>query len=256
VGTNTTITVQIAGCSTQILTITSPQLGVTPFAGNDGNLTLCGSTTPTNTQLFAALGGTPQTGGTWTNSGNSYTYTVTANSACASIPFDTAIITLTSISINDFEIVGQCNGVNYELTVQPVQTNVVYNWYNSSDILIGTGASIVVDTIDNYKVEGKISICSESKLINVDDVNCMIPKGVSPNNDGLNDTWDLSNLNVEKAQIFNRYGMEIYAKQNYVNEWDGKSKEGHELPSATYYYVVTFKNGTAKTGWVYLNREK
>jgi gliding motility-associated-like protein len=84
----------------------------------------------------------------------------------------------------------------------------------------------------------------------------MIPKGVSPNNDGLNDTWDLSNLNVEKAQIFNRYGMEMYAKQNYVNEWDGKSKEGHELPSATYYYVVTFKNGTAKTGWVYLNREK
>ena len=256
VGTNTTITVQIAGCSTQILTITSPQLGVTPFAGNDGNLTLCGSTTPTNTQLFAALGGTPQTGGTWTNSGNNYTYTVTANSACASIPFDTAIITLTSISINDFEIVGQCNGVNYELTVQPVQTNVVYNWYNSSDVLIGTGTSIAITTLDNYRVEGKVSICSESKLINVDDVNCMIPKGVSPNNDGLNDTWDLSNLNVEKAQIFNRYGMEMYAKQNYVNEWDGKTNQGHELPSATYYYVVTFKNGTAKTGWVYLNREK
>jgi gliding motility-associated-like protein len=256
VGTNTTITVQIAGCSTQILTITSPQLGVTPFAGNDGNLTLCGSTTPTNTQLFAALGGTPQTGGTWTNSGNTYTYTVIANSDCSSIPLDTAVVTITQTVINTFEIEGQCNGVNYELIVTPIQADVVYNWYNSSDILIGTGASIVVDTIDNYKVEGKISICSESKLINVDDVNCMIPKGVSPNNDGLNDTWDLSNLNVEKAQIFNRYGMEMYAKQNYVDEWDGKSNQGHELPSATYYYVVTFKNGSAKTGWVYLNREK
>ena len=256
VGTNVTVTVQIAGCSSQSVTISSPQLGVTPFAGNDGALTICESTTPSAAQLFAALGGTPQTGGTWTNSGNTYTYTVIANSDCSSIPLDTAVVTITQTVINTFEIEGQCNGVNYELIVTPIQADVVYNWYNSSDILIGTGASIVVDTIDNYKVEGKISICSESKLINVDDVNCMIPKGVSPNNDGLNDTWDLSNLNVEKAQIFNRYGMEIYAKQNYVNEWDGKSKEGHELPSATYYYVVTFKNGTAKTGWVYLNREK
>ena len=78
---------------------------------------------------------------------------------------------------------------------------------------------------------------------------------ILPNNDGLNDTWDLSNLNIEKAQIFNRYGLEIYSKSNYIDEWDGRADNGNELPTATYYYVLTFPNGIVKTGWVYLNRE-
>ena len=53
-----------------------------------------------------------------------------------------------------------------------------------------------------------------------------------------------------KAQIFNRYGVEVYTKDNYTNEWEGRTNSGDELPTATYYYVLTFSNGTVKTGWV------
>ena len=63
------------------------------------------------------------------------------------------------------------------------------------------------------------------------------------------------NLNVQKAQIFNRYGTEVYSKLNYLKEWNGNSDGGHELPSATYYYVLTFVSGKVKTGWIYINRE-
>ena len=48
--------------------------------------------------------------------------------------------------------------------------------------------------------------------------------------------------------------MEVYSKDDYTNEWDGKTNSGDELPTATYYYVVTFSSGEVKTGWVYLNR--
>ena len=48
----------------------------TPNAGSNGTLTLCAGTTPTIDQLFAALNGTPDTNGTWSNSGLVYTYTV------------------------------------------------------------------------------------------------------------------------------------------------------------------------------------
>ncbi len=51
-----------------------------PDAGFDGFLcedNIAG-TTPTDAELFAALGGTPQPGGVWTNVGDTYTYTVTA----------------------------------------------------------------------------------------------------------------------------------------------------------------------------------
>ncbi|WP_405198558.1 tandem-95 repeat protein [Christiangramia sp. LLG6405-1] len=53
-----------------------------PDAGTNGTLTLCEGTTPTNEQLFAALQGQPDTNGTWTADGNSYTYTVEANGTC------------------------------------------------------------------------------------------------------------------------------------------------------------------------------
>ncbi|KIA91284.1 hypothetical protein OA88_22615, partial [Flavobacterium sp. JRM] len=54
----------------------------TPNAGTNGTLTLCTGATPTNAQLFAQLGGTPDTGGIWTNVGNVYTYTVNSSSPC------------------------------------------------------------------------------------------------------------------------------------------------------------------------------
>uniref|UniRef100_UPI0037C10333 beta strand repeat-containing protein n=1 Tax=Flavobacterium sp. TaxID=239 RepID=UPI0037C10333 len=53
-----------------------------PSAGTNGTLTVCAGTTPTNAQLFAALNGTPTSGGTWSNVGLVYTYTVTATAPC------------------------------------------------------------------------------------------------------------------------------------------------------------------------------
>ena len=85
---------------------------------------------------------------------------------------------------------------------------------------------------------------------------CKIPRGVSPNNDEKNDTFDLSSLDVRKLAIFNRYGQEVYTKSNYKNEWHGQGKGGNELPTGTYFYMIERENGESVTGWVYLNREE
>jgi gliding motility-associated-like protein len=76
-----------------------------------------------------------------------------------------------------------------------------------------------------------------------------------PNNDGDNDAWDLSGYDVSKVEIFNRYGSKVFSKSNYTNEWFGQSDNGNELPDGTYYYVIERDGVTAKTGWVYINRE-
>ncbi|MDK2772637.1 MAG: gliding motility-associated C-terminal domain-containing protein, partial [Flavobacterium sp.] len=83
---------------------------------------------------------------------------------------------------------------------------------------------------------------------------CTIPKGFSPNGDGNNDTWDLSSFNIKKVEVFNRYGLKVYSKRNYVNEWGGKSDNGDELPTGTYYYMIDFEDRPSVTGWVYINR--
>lgn len=114
---------------------------------------------------------------------------------------------------------------------------------------------MIINDNETFYVESNLNNCKKIASITVDNSNCIIPKGISPNGDGLNDSWNLSNLKVEKAQIFNRYGMEMFSKSNYTNEWHGQTNGGHILPSATYYYVLTLPNGKVRTGWVYLNRE-
>lgn len=99
--------------------------------------------------------------------------------------------------------------------------------------------------------------CSASETIAVDDTLCMIPKGISPNGDGINDFFDLSNFNVRELKIFNRYGRTVYEASNYVREWYGQSSNNDKLlPSSTYYYLVTLDDGSQRSGWVYLNREE
>jgi gliding motility-associated-like protein len=85
---------------------------------------------------------------------------------------------------------------------------------------------------------------------------CCIPKGISPNNDGMNDFFDLSLLGVRKLEIFNRYGIKVYQKSNYKAEWNGQSDNGNELPDGVYYYLIEFNSASpSKTGWVYLSKE-
>ncbi|MEO8719652.1 MAG: hypothetical protein ABI297_06275, partial [Ginsengibacter sp.] len=74
------------------ITVTSccPQ----PNAGTNGTLTVCSGTTPTSTQLFAALGGSPSSGGVWSGPVNGvYTYTLTAAAPCSNTATSTVTVT-------------------------------------------------------------------------------------------------------------------------------------------------------------------
>jgi gliding motility-associated-like protein len=71
------------------------------------------------------------------------------------------------------------------------------------------------------------------------------PNAFSPNGDGINDKWMIPNLSDYPGayvEIFNRYGQKIFYSSGYNDPWDGKLK-GTPLPVATYYYVITLKNG-------------
>ncbi len=96
--------------------------------------------------------------------------------------------------------------------------------------------------------------CKSIQPITENFVACGIQRGISPNGDGKNDTFDLSGYNVKKLTIFNRYGTQVYEYANYTNQWDGHSAGGETLPSATYFYVIETAEGDQLTGWIYINR--
>jgi gliding motility-associated-like protein len=75
----------------------------------------------------------------------------------------------------------------------------------------------------------------------------VIPNTFTPNGDGINDTWQI--LNIERypncnVQVFNRYGEKLYSSVGYSVPWDGKFKNAY-LPTGVYYYIIDLKNGSA-----------
>ncbi|MDR0230132.1 MAG: choice-of-anchor J domain-containing protein [Flavobacteriaceae bacterium] len=102
------------------------------------------------------------------------------------------------------------------------------------------------------KSENGICIEETSFIVNYED--CPIPKGFSPNGDGVNDTFDLSQHGATSIKIFNRLGSEVYSfTGNYTNQWNGKDKNGKDLPVGTYYYIIQAYEKT-RTGWVEINK--
>ncbi len=72
----------------------------------------------------------------------------------------------------------------------------------------------------------------------------------TPNGDGYNDYWMVSNPDVTypiKVTIYNRTGRSVYISDDYQNDWDGQS-EGNPLPQATYYYFIEDATGSTFKG--------
>ncbi len=84
-------------------------------------------------------------------------------------------------------------------------------------------------------------------------------QGVSPNGDGINDTWVIENIaDYPEAviRVFDRNGREVFRTDDYRNDWGGTQGNGGKLlPVGSYYYIVHPQRPSAKnvTGWFYLN---
>jgi len=78
----------------------------------------------------------------------------------------------------------------------------------------------------------------------------IIPNTFTPNNDGVNDVWNIQNLDRYPdciMDIYNRYGILMYHSIGYGTAWDGRYK-GEEVPVGTYYYVLNLRDGTKNYG--------
>ena len=192
--------------------------------------------------------------GVWSpvlNDSETTTYTFTPDAGqCAVVATLTVVVSNPSVSIT-----ANCVDTDYTLTALTSDSEVSYAWYQGTKLLSEeTSNKIIVKATDIYKVVINSEGCTAESTENVTSFYCDIPRGISPNNDTKNDYFDLTNFQVRKLEIFNRYGVKVYSKANYQNEWYGTTDDGKELPDATYYYVIEFESGKSKTGWVYINR--
>ncbi|MBP7821319.1 MAG: gliding motility-associated C-terminal domain-containing protein [Saprospiraceae bacterium] len=93
-------------------------------------------------------------------------------------------------------------------------------------------------------------VCSKTTvLIGVGTrVDCIAPTIITPNNDGVNDSFIITCFESGKYPnneviVFNQWGDEVFRATNYDNGWQG-TYQGKNLPVGTYYYIVNLGDGT------------
>jgi gliding motility-associated-like protein len=93
-------------------------------------------------------------------------------------------------------------------------------------------------------------------------IDLIIPEGISPNGDGVNDFFEIIGLEDyprNKLTIYNRWSHVVYEQSNYSNDWDGHSSSPMTLgngllPKGTYFYYLDLgPDNKPVKGYIFLN---
>jgi gliding motility-associated-like protein len=93
---------------------------------------------------------------------------------------------------------------------------------------------------------------TDNVVVNVIPYCLSVKNAFTPNGDGINDQWIVTNSTACYTQlgvvVFNRYGGVVYKNDNYQNNWNGMYN-GKPVADGTYYYTITLKliNGRTAT---------
>lgn len=121
-----------------------------------------------------------------------------------------------------------------------------YLWSPSTSLDDATSATPIASpqTTTTYVLTVTNSIgCTDTDSVTVTvDVPVLIkvPNLLTPNGDGFNDVWDLSevpDIGSTKVSVVNRWGKTVFSTENYQHDWEG-TFEGEPLPDGVYIYII------------------
>ncbi len=145
----------------------------------------------------------------------------------------------------------------------------VTGWDPNLERWVNLGNSAVSGDLNNGEITSELFIPDNYVVITFGTSNRILDgdfeifTAVSPNGDGINDTFIIQGIAQfpnNELSIFNRWGVEVYNKKGYNNTWGGISEgratiaKGEELPVGTYYYVLKIEGQKDRAGYLYINR--
>lgn len=246
------------GCATSdTVGVTVNPLPVVDIGLND---TICAATTLT---LDAGAG---MASYAWTNGATSQTVTVGPGVYNVSV-VDTHGCASTSnlVYISAFPPLGSV-AIAGDITGMVATSAPNYQWYLDSVAIAGATDSTYMPTVEGSYMVGvtdpngcanafsnTILIAFEDPAITAED----IPQGFSPNGDGINDRFEIINIDNYPASslvVMNRWGGQVYHKEPYDNSFNGQGNSGKDLPDGTYFYILKLGNGQAFSDYLIINR--
>jgi gliding motility-associated-like protein len=159
----------------------------------------------------------------------------------------------TTISIDVVDNDSQTGGMVHVIT-QPAHGTADVG----SDNLISYTPDGTYDGLDSIQYAICDSFCGDfcdTAWVYIDVLTFFIPSGISPNDDGINDNFEIVGLfkfPSHHLQIFNRWGDLIYDAEPYLNDWHGQTNKGMVLGGdavveGTYFYIFYPNDGETET---------
>ena len=144
-------------------------------------------------------------------------------------------------SANDYLIL---DGTSAQLQASGAGMNGLYDWeppIGLDDPTIEKPLSSISEAT-TYIVKGTDKNgCFDTASVRIDVASTIVySDGITPNGDGLNDTWGIKLINEfpnATVHIYNRWGQKVFESSGYQSEWDGTSNN-KKLPVGTYYYLI------------------
>lgn len=187
-------------------------------------------------------------------------YTVTISNGACSDELDVLVNVSKKASANAGEDKKLLAGQTAQLNGKASGDNITYSWsptdYLDDPTKENPIASPPKDITYTLTVKSDCNTSTDEVFVRVYP-KIEIPNTFTPNNDGVNDTWNIQAAEAftePKLKVFNRNGQIIYESKGNFKPWDGKYN-GKDVPTAAYYYTLFLNEDFQPfTGWVFLTR--
>lgn len=135
-----------------------------------------------------------------------------------------------------------------------------YTWFRNGEIIFGENTEeLQITEVGNYMAtitqtaDCNASISYEFRVIEPFPDVGQIPNLISPNGDGINDTWVIPQAYVNgtntNIKILSSQGKVVFQTTDYQNDWPQNNISFADV-NPVYYYIITTENNTTKKGTI------
>jgi gliding motility-associated-like protein len=179
----------------------------------------------------------------FTTISDNFRVTVTNSFGCVSVDaIDVFVLSAAGVTVSNDTTISR--GFSVQLTATG---GAIYSWTPSESLDNPNLDNPIAtpDTTTTYTVVvSDLNGCQVTRQVTVtvnEDFVLDIPNLFSPNGDGVNDFFEIFNLETypkTSVIIFNRWGNKVWESDDYQNNWDGTSDKGNALTDGTYFYII------------------
>ncbi|WP_299255856.1 gliding motility-associated C-terminal domain-containing protein [uncultured Aquimarina sp.] len=163
------------------------------------------------------------------------------------------------------------NNSNIPTLVENIEDLRVVGWNKALKKWVNLGNTNVIGDLNNGEISSDVITPDDYEVLTFGSSNRLfdgdleIFTAVSPNGDGMNDTFKIQGLSKfpdNELFIYNRWGILVFQKEAYhenqnfegISEGRATISKESELPEGTYYYVLNITGVKDRAGYLYINR--